>query len=149
MKNIKFFRYLGLAISAGLLLGFSSCSDDDDYAPGNPAPDNCMGVYFAAGNAAEFILTPDQETVNVKVCRKVAAEAASVPVKVEYTDTTAIQVPATVEFAQGEKEATLTISVKGLTPKKKFGFKIDVDEAYADPYTKQDGSTVVRIHPRP
>lgn len=118
MKNIKFFRYLGLAISAGLLLGFSSCSDDDDYAPGNPAPDNCMGVYFAAGNAAEFILTPDQETVNVKVCRKVAAEAASVPVKVEYTDTTAIQVPATVEFAQGEKEATLTISVKGLTPKR-------------------------------
>ena len=53
MKNIKFFRYLGLAISAGLLLGFSSCSDDDDYAPGNPAPDNCMGVYFDAGNAAE------------------------------------------------------------------------------------------------
>lgn len=103
-----------------------------------------MGVYFAAGNAAEFILTPDQETVNVKVCRKVAAEAASVPVKVEYTDTTAIQVPATVEFAQGEKEATLTISVKGLTPKKKFGFKIDVDEAYADPYTKQDGSTVLQ-----
>lgn len=45
MKNIKFFRYLGLAISAGLLLGFSSCSDDDDYAPGNLAPDNCMGVY--------------------------------------------------------------------------------------------------------
>ena len=86
MKNIKFFRYLGLAISAGLLLGFSSCSDDDDYAPGNPAPDNCMGVYFDAGNAAEFILTPDQETVDVKVCRKVAAEAASVPVKVEYTD---------------------------------------------------------------
>ena len=29
MKNIKFFRYLGLAVSAGLLLGFSSCSDDD------------------------------------------------------------------------------------------------------------------------
>ena len=144
MKNIKFFRYLGLAISAGLLLGFSSCSDDDDYAPGNPAPDNCMGVYFDAGNAAEFILTPDQETVDVKVCRKDAAEAASVPVKVEYTDTAAIQVPATVEFAQGEKEATLTISVKGLTPKKKFGFKIDVDEAYADPYTKQDGSTVLQ-----
>lgn len=144
MKNIKFFRYLGLAVSAGLLLGFSSCSDDDDYAPGNPAPDNCMGVYFDAGNAAEFILTPDQETVDVKVCRKEAAEAASVPVKVEYTDTTAIQVPATVEFAQGEKEATLTISVKGLTPKKKFGFKIDVDEAYADPYTKQDGSTVLQ-----
>ena len=44
----------------------------------------------------------------------------------------------------GEKEATLTISVKGLTPKKKFGFKIDVDEAYADPYTKQDGSTVLQ-----
>ena len=103
MKNIKFFRYLGLAVSAGLLLGFSSCSDDDDYAPGNPAPDNCMGVYFDAGNAAEFILTPDQETVDVKVCRKEAAEAASVPVKVEYTDTTAIQVPATVEFDQGEK----------------------------------------------
>ena len=144
MKNIKFFRYLGLAISAGLLLGVSSCSDDDDYAPGNPAPDNCMGVYFDAGNAAEFILTPDQETVDVKVCSKVAAEAASVPVKVEYTDTAAIQVPATVEFAQGEKEATLTISVKGLTPKKKFGFKIDVDEAYADPYTKQDGSTVLQ-----
>ena len=156
MKNIKFFRYLGLVISAGLLLGFSSCSDDDDYAPGNPAPDNCMGVYFDAGNAAEFILTPDQETVDVKVCRKVAAEAASVPVKVEYTDTTAIQVPATVEFAQGEKEATLTISVKGLTPKKKFGFKIDVDEAYADftdpdllpdlmPYIKA-GKNVINIH---
>ena len=56
MKNIKFFRYLGLAISAGLLLGFSSCSDDDDYAPGNPVPDNCMGVYFDAGNAAECLI---------------------------------------------------------------------------------------------
>ena len=31
-----------------------------------------------------------------------------------------------------------------MTPKKKFGFKIDVDEAYADPYTKQDGSTVLQ-----
>lgn len=114
MKNIKFFRYLGLAVSAGLLLGFSSCSDDDDYAPGNPAPDNCMGVYFDAGNAAEFILTPDQETVDVKVCRKEAAEAMSVPVKVEYTDTTAIQVPATAEFKPGREGGYADHFCKGL-----------------------------------
>ncbi len=141
----KFIYHITMALAVAFCLTACDDKNDSDYVPGEPTPANCMQVYFDADNAAETILTPEDESFDIKVSRKLTDEAAKVPIVVKSVDDAeAIQIPLEVEFAAGEAEATLTVVVKDLTPKKKYSFEIAIDELYADHYTINNGATLYR-----
>ena len=127
-------------VVAPLLLAACDDKADDDYVAGEVAPDNCMTVFFDADNTSESVFeegTPIAKEITLT--RKVATEAAEVPIVCKNVDST-IKVPASVHFEAGETKATLTITAEGMEPSKLYYYEIAVDNKYIDPYADVFGS---------
>lgn len=143
--NYKIAYMLAFAVFA---MGFAACSDDDDYTPAAPVPEDCMQVYFSETNETDYEIAPDEltsTTINVSVMHLRTADAASVPVKAFQTGDVFV-VPATVEFAAGQDTATLPITLKE-TGSGAFSLNLAIeDEQYADPYKVVEGSPLFGIN---
>ena len=125
-----------------MALGFTACDDksDSDYVPGAPTPENSMQVYFDAANASDFVVAPENTSVDITVSRGNATEAAEVPIICkEKAD--GLTIPSTVKFEAGQKTAILSVGFGQLEENKQYAFSLAVDEAYADHYAKLNGST--------
>lgn len=125
-----------------MALGISACDDknDSDYVPGAPTPENSMQVYFDATNAGDFIVAPENESVDITVSRGNTTEAAEVPIICKQK-ADELTIPSSVKFEAGQKTATLTIELGQLEEDKQYNFSLAIDEAYADHYAKLDGAT--------
>ena len=127
------------------ITAITACGDDDDYQPAQKVAEDNMGAYFAAANAASEVLTPEEyaarPTVDLKVKRLDTKGDVSIPVVVDKADPV-FKVPATVEFKDGESEATLSVACPGLQALQSYQFSVHLDEAATNPYVKVDGSPV-------
>jgi hypothetical protein len=127
MKDMKIRSYI-IALLASIVV--VSCSDDDTYVPAPVPADGCIAAYFDADNESDYILTPEElaenSSITLTVSRKVTDAAVSVPVVVEYK-ADAFEVPASVDFAAGEKTSKLVIKFPNI-------------ENYVNPYLELDGS---------
>lgn len=141
MKNFSFLRYTAGILGVCLALTLTSCSDDDNYTPGAPTAEGSVGAYFDNSNSCNFILTPEDESIEISISRNDTVNAVVVPITLVSEDTTAIKVPKSISFEAGEKTQTLTIETKNLTKKKQYGFKLAIGESAADHYAIQDGGT--------
>lgn len=101
MKSIKYLLWSFLA--AGALL--SACTEDDNYAPGDP--ESGAGVGFSSEAKTTFTIA-DDTFVEVPVLRSNASEQLTVSV-VSSTASTALTIPSSVSFAAGETVAPLKI----------------------------------------
>lgn len=129
---------------AALTVAFAACDDkaDSDYVPGEPAPENCMTVYFDADNTSESVFEEGQAIAKeVTLTRKVTTEAAEVPIVCKRVDPQ-IKVPATVRFEAGQSKATLVITAEGMEPSRIYNYEIAVDNKYVDPYADVQGSSL-------
>ena len=99
MKNIKSLLFAAVAAT----LALTSCSDSDySYSVGEKS----SGAYLTAAKSS-FVFTPGQEQVlTLGVGRTEYAEAENVTLE---GNNPAFQVPASVSFAAGEKDKTLSI----------------------------------------
>ena len=134
-----------LTMSAALLcISLSGCKEDS-YQPGPETAAGTISAYFTSGNEANVIITPEEyaesNVLSLTVRRKIADAAASVPVVITYKDDK-FDVPATVDFAAGEAETTLDITMNDLELKKKYAYSIRLDDSYVDHYSICDGSDV-------
>ncbi len=136
----KFIYHIAMMLSVAL--AFTACDDksDSDYVPGEPTPANSMQVYFDASNAADFIVSPENTSVELTVSRGNVTEAAEVPIICKQK-ADELTIPSTVKFEAGQKTATLTIELGQLEENKQYNFSLAVDEDYADHYAKLDGAT--------
>ena len=142
MKKNSISRYASLVGVAVAMLLFTACDGDENtYVPGAETPEGCIGVYFEGMQSGTIIATPDEETIAITLKRAKTENAVSVPLIVKSVDTTAIQIPETVEFAAGEAQATVNVGIKDLYAQKIYRFTLAVDEAYADHYTQVNGAT--------
>ena len=142
MKKNSISRYASLVGVAVAMLLFTACDGDENtYVPGAETPEGCIGVYFEGMQSGTIIATPGEESIAITLKRAKTENAVSVPLIVKSVDTTAIQIPETVEFAAGEAQATANVGIKGLYAQKIYRFTLAVDEAYADHYTQVNGAT--------
>ena len=141
MKKLSFMKYAAGMLGVCLTLALAACSDDDNYTPGEPTAAGAVGAYFDSTNSTDFILTPDQESIELTVSRNKTESAVEVPITATGDAATAVEVPATVSFAAGESTQTLTIGVKGLETKKQYTLNLAIGESQADHYAIQDGTT--------
>lgn len=125
------------AFSLLLVVMFSACSDFEDTEILSPAkPAGNQGVFYPTSNVSAFELEPTDATqISVKVSRAVSAGAASIPVIVLTNDEGVFNVPATANFADGEKETSIVVTfpnaAEGITYKLKLGLEGDIS---VDPY---------------
>lgn len=132
---MKLNKYL-LGLASSVML-FASCADNDlDLGDSTtPALDpNCPSVEFSASNPTTVELDPSAAQFDVKVVRR-ATDAASYAITADDADG-AYDVPATVAFGAGEKEATITIATKaGAEAGVPHKLTLTFDEAALNPYT--------------
>lgn len=125
-----------------MVLGLASCSSNDSYSPGAAKAEGSIDAYFDADNTFAYTLSPDDEKkLTLTLSRRDSVNEVTVPINVVNCDTSAIVIPSSVTFAAGKAQAELTITCEGLEEKKEYGFVIAVDEANADHYSIQNGST--------
>ncbi|MGN1375176.1 MAG: hypothetical protein ACI4V5_01330 [Prevotella sp.] len=136
MNYKKFFNIL-IPMCIGLIA--VSCNDNNDcnYTPGEPTAEGCMQVYFDNTNNSEFLLEPEDATVDITVSRGRTESAAEIPIICEADDV--FDVPKTVKFDAGQDKATLSIGTERMEPSKVYTLKLSVDEQYADHYTILQG----------
>lgn len=141
MRKLQYLFYtllVGLVFSA-----LTSCSDDDDYQPASRVDADNVGAYFAASNAANEILTPEEysarEVIQLEVKRSNTKGEVSIPLIVDRADAV-FQMPDKVDFKDGDSTTTISIACPGMEALKQYKFSIHLDESFTNPYKKVDGS---------
>lgn len=141
MKLKRFLSYMALGLMA--VLPFTACDgDDDNWQAGSPVSKNSIGAYFASSNSSSIINTPEgfetNPTFTLTVCREVTTGAASVGIEVVKNPGN-MTVPAKVDFADGEAEATITIDYSGIPLKQSCALSLKLEDAMTNPYKEQPG----------
>lgn len=105
MKNI--FKY-SLALLT-VVLGFASCDSekDENY---QPASISGSQVFFANDLQTKYEISPDANSFAVTISRGAASGALNVPLKVTQSEGSIFNVPTSVSFADGEKDAKIVVT---------------------------------------
>lgn len=129
-----------------LTLSLASCGDDDDnYSPGAEVSSDCPNVYFPSDNETTVYLDPttiaaDPEatwTQTVKVARPDSIGSVTAAVVVDKKSD-GMEIPSSVTFADGEKEADLVISYTH--PENGLSASFHIADESVNPYVIKDGS---------
>ncbi len=137
----KYIYHITMLLAVGLALVACNDKADSDYTPASPTPETSMQVYFDASNENGIIVAAGQNTAEITVSRVKDTEEAEVPIVCKSADE-GLTIPASIKFEAGSKTATLTIGIGDITPDKPYNFSLAIPDAYADHYTKLDGSEV-------
>lgn len=126
---------LGFVTVAGMA---TSCSNDDNYQPGEEVPEGVVGAFFDKSNTADVTLTGETEgpdSVVLKVNRVDTSEEVTVPVTVVKCDTAAISIPTSVHFDKGSAQDSLIIKVdEGLYTDRTYSYEIAIDDSQVSVY---------------
>ncbi len=99
---MKLFKYTALVLA--LLAGFTSCNDDDSYAPGEASD----GVYFPTDDALEVNLDRNLDYFEVIVSRLGQTAAATYQLTGD-ADPEVFTLPTSVTFAEGENSTKVKV----------------------------------------
>lgn len=139
MKSMIWIQAVLVAMASILL---TSCDDKNDggYEPGEPAPANCMTVYFRAENTPDAVFEEGRPVVKtITLARKLISEAAEVPIVCKNV-APEISVPSSVHFDAGQATAEIDITAGNMQTSRVYSYEISVDKQYVDPYADVYGS---------
>ena len=129
MKLNKIFL-LGCIMTLGL--SFTSCSDDDDWAPGKAAGQ--YNVTFA--DEADKTLSLDSMSFEIILTRTDSTSELTVPLNVIEADPTIFtSIPSSVTFNEGKNTAIAKIGLSdAMESFVDYTFSVSVPEEYTNPY---------------
>lgn len=138
MKKTKFIILAALLF--GLMpLALTSCSDNDNYSPGDEPGVSDKGVYFSSDNESEFVKSDeDEKFITITVERENTQGELAVPIEVVSKTDNIDEITSEAVFADGESQAELTITYTDLETTQSCELKIP--DEYANPYKEKDGS---------
>lgn len=127
----------------GILL-LAGCDDSDTWTPG-PEAEVAYQVYFTGGNPETEDLDPNEtNSYTLTLARENTAEALALPL-VASGDVELFEVPSTVEFAAGEKEAAVTVAFKGSETGGNYLCSVGIAAGdYNSPYTSLAATVDIR-----
>lgn len=144
MKNIN--KILSISVALFVLL-FTSCTEE--LPEREPSPETAPGtaqVYFPSANETSLELDEDATSVTVTIARGNTSGAITVPLTVLKNDSSIFSIPESVSFADGEAEATFTVTFSGAIPAVDYTFEVVVEgDEYIDAYTVVDGDPAIAV----
>ena len=131
MKLNKIILFASLALMS---MFATSCSDDDDYAPGKPA--GSYNVSFPEEQSCDITLSPEAKSFKAVIKRANGSGELTVPInKLAATDAI-FSVPESVTFANGETEKEITIEcAESMEMFKNYNCYLSIPEEYTQPYS--------------
>ena len=139
---MKKFNFVYLLMAFVGVLTMTSCEHPyTNYTPG--AQENNQGVYFPG--KIDFEVTAEDTYVEIPVARNNVAEAAEISFRVEADEL--FTYGKTVSFAAESAESTIKVEFDGaaLEIGKKYGIKIQLDQAEATAYAVSEYTFTVMI----
>lgn len=126
MKNL---RYIFIAV---ISLAFSACVQEQ-YAPGTPDVEGCLGFYFPQTDAGDYMFEPSDPTVmEFTAERKNVDYEAAIEVKVSNDSIFKVS---EIFFAEGQKSTKFTVDFSAAKTGVKYTCTISVDDpAYVSQY---------------
>lgn len=131
---MKLYKYLmGLLFAPALMM--TACSEYEDTEVASPSVDaNCPAVRFSPANTTYAELAPNATSFTLTVIRD-GSDAAEYPINVVTNEDNAFNVPSTVSFAAGEKEATIEINMASSAEVgKELALALSFADEYVNPY---------------
>lgn len=141
MKSLYQLVFAAIAFT----LPLASCSDDDDYTPGEPEPAGSPAAYFPTQDAYSYTFTTDDEnkSFDIVVKRLYAEAAVSVPVTLT-SDVEGFTGAPTIEFAAGQETATYSVDCAGIPLQQECSVEISLPDDYAAIYAEGTSSVSVK-----
>lgn len=131
----KVFKYGFYTLLAAFTLTVASCTDDYSYDAAEPVKENQQASIVADETEWNYEYTDDTQTFTFDVVRPDDSQAATINLE---CDNSAIQIPATVDFAQGQKSVTVTATAK-MEMGQTESCTIKVADKDANPYSEANG----------
>lgn len=133
MKTL--FKYI---LAAAMTLSFAACQEKEQYAPGDPDPLDCHGVFFSQTQAGDYEFTPDEKrTLTFTVERTLDIEEAYVPYELISSEEGFFEVEDEfLYFDEDQKSAEFKVNFSDdFEPGKKYTCTIKVtDPQYVSSY---------------
>lgn len=125
-------------------LSLTACDDDDNWTPGEPAG-TVNQVYFEETDQEVVELVRNQTyTYTFTLSRTNGGEAMSVPVQI--SGASEFEAPETVDFAEGENTAEITVTFKGSEELGYHTCSLSIpDGLYNSPYTSLTSTMDVKL----
>lgn len=135
MKN--FTKYMLIAFAACLTM--TACESEDDFQCGPEDSETKAGAYFEV-LSDNLELEPTEATVaSIYVSRHNTKGTLSLPINVVENQDNVFSVPATVEFADGEKMAEISISFDKAEIGNPYTLTLDIPQDYISYYNECPG----------
>ncbi|MDO4160808.1 MAG: hypothetical protein Q4D41_10165 [Prevotellaceae bacterium] len=146
MKRLA--KYMFLALTG--CLAFASCSDDDNWSPGEQDSEDKAGVYFSTITQDIEVDPEDATEIELTICRLNTSGSLSVPLTIEQNDSSIFVIPSSAEFADGESETTIKVTYPDAVVGTAYTFMISIPEEYISLYKEVDGgisnkTTITRV----
>lgn len=135
MKNFN--KYMFLALAAGFTM--TACESDDEFQAGVEDSASKAGAYFTK-LSSNIELEPSEATeATFTVSRLNTQGALSFPIQVVKNQDDVFTVPATVDFADGEAETTVSVSFDKAEIGNPYTLTVQVPEEYMSLYKEFEG----------
>lgn len=142
----KIYKIMACFVAMLTMIAVTSCEDSDNWEPGPQPAANNSGVYFDRKTPAvieveanqQGVLKKDHFTIKVGRDESKSTSALQVPITIHYAESN-LTVSKTVDFEAGATTALLKIVIGEFEFSKKYGFSIEIDANYANPYLSYEG----------
>lgn len=133
-----------LSLLACMAMTTGCSSDDDNWSPGAKAVNEYQVYFTSQSESAGEVDKGETVSFSVTARREDASKAASVPVSVAGGND--FEVPATIDFAEGESEKTFSVRFKGSEQTGDYACKLTIDDAaFSSPYTSLTTSVTLKL----
>lgn len=139
MKHLHSMKAIAASLFSLLLI--AACSSEDNFQAGEPVADGCQQVHFDLDNEAIVMLnaTSTERDAVYTLTRNSSQGALSIPVQVHSADK-GLNIPASVEFADGQTTATLVLTApQEAAEGTSYSFDVELLGSDVNPY--QEGAT--------
>lgn len=128
---------------ATLLAALTSCSDSDDYSPGEKTAEDCPTVYFSSDNDYNVFIqsNDDKVDINLTLKRKNTTGELTVPIVVS-SKTGSFNIPESATFEDGKDETSITITYDQFEGG--MNFTVSIPDQYVNHYIT-DGITTQTV----
>lgn len=134
IRNIFFFAGLATVI-------FSACTEDyPEREPSYVPASDCMNVYFPTSNEGVVEVEQTVNEVVVTLSREKTDKAATIALK-NIDKNGVFEVPETVSFTAGQKDAEITVKFENLVPFVQYSVLFSLEESYTNPYKENETGT--------
>lgn len=128
-----------MLIAFAASLSMTACESEDDFQCGPEDSETKAGAYFEA-LTDNIELEPTEATVaSIYVSRLNTKGALSLPIRVAKNQDDVFSVPATVEFADGEKMAEVSVSFDKAEVGNPYTLTVEIPEDYVSLYHEVPG----------